>query len=94
MKITKEEVAYVANLAYLDLTSDEVESMTRQLDDILNYVDKLSELPTEDIQPTTHAISIHNAFRRDEVKPSLPREEALANAPLQNGEAFVVSKVI
>lgn len=94
MKITKEEVSYVANLAHLDMTPDEVELMTRQLDDILNYVDKLSELSTENILPTTHAISINNAFRRDEVKTSLKREEALANAPLENGETFVVSKVI
>ena len=94
MKITQEEVAYVANLAHLDMTPDEVERMTRQLDEILGYIDKLGELDTENIQPTTHAISMRNAFREDEVKESLDREEALANGPLQNGEAFVVSKVI
>jgi aspartyl-tRNA(Asn)/glutamyl-tRNA(Gln) amidotransferase subunit C len=94
MKITQEEVAYVANLAPLDMTPDEVERMTRQLDEILGYIDKLGELDTENIQPTTHAISMRNAFREDEAKESLDREEALANGPLQNGEAFVVSKVI
>ena len=94
MKITPEEVAYVANLAHLDMTPEEVERMTRQLDTILSYVDKLNELRTEDIPPTTHAISIHNAFRVDEVKKSLSREEALANGPRQNGETFVVAKVI
>jgi aspartyl-tRNA(Asn)/glutamyl-tRNA(Gln) amidotransferase subunit C len=94
MKITQEEVAYVANLAHLDMTPDEVEQMTRQLDDILGYIDKLSELDTENVRPTTHAVSMRNAFREDEVKESLSRDEALANGPLQNGEAFVVSKVI
>jgi aspartyl-tRNA(Asn)/glutamyl-tRNA(Gln) amidotransferase subunit C len=94
MKITQKEVVYVANLAHLELTPDEVDHMTRQLDNILNYVDKLNELDTTGIQPTTHAIAIHNAFRQDEVKRSLSREEALANGPLHNGEAFVVAKVI
>ena len=94
MKITPEEVIYVANLAHLDMKPDEVERMTRQLDTILSYVDKLNELETGDIPPTTHAISIHNAFRPDAVKESLSRDEALANGPRQNGEAFVVAKVI
>ena len=94
MKITPEEVIYVANLAHLDMRPDEVERMTRQLDTILSYVDKLNELETVNIVPTSHAISIHNAFRADEVKKSLSRNEALANGPVQNGEAFVVAKVI
>lgn len=94
MKITREEVVYIANLAHLNMTPDEVERMTRQLDTILSYVDKLNELRTENIPSTTHAISIHNAFRADEVKESLRREEALANGPRQNGETFVVAKVI
>lgn len=94
MKITQEEVAYVANLAHLEMKPDEVERMTRQLDDILGYVDKLGELDTQNVPPTTHAISMQNAFREDAVKESLSREEALANGPLQNGEAFVVSKII
>ena len=68
--------------------------MALQLDDILTYVAKLNELDTEAIVPTTHAISIVNAFREDEMKPSLVREKALANAPQQNGESFVVPRVI
>lgn len=94
MKISPEEVSYVAQLARLNLTPEEVDSMTEQLDRILNYVAKLNELDTAGIEPTTHAISIHNAFREDEVKKSLDQEKALANGPLQNGEAFVVPKVI
>jgi aspartyl-tRNA(Asn)/glutamyl-tRNA(Gln) amidotransferase subunit C len=94
MKITPEEVSHVADLARLHLSPAEVEEMTRHLDDILTYVAKLNELDTEDVKPTTHAISIVNAFRDDEVKPSLDREKSLANGPHQNGEAFVVPRVI
>ena len=94
MKITPEEVSHVANLARLQLSSEEVEAMARQLHDILTYVAKLNELDTEGIAPTTHAISIVNAFREDEVKPSLDREKTLANGPQQDGEFFVVPRVI
>ena len=61
---------------------------------ILNYFDKLNELDTEGIAPTTHAISINNAFREDEIQASLSQEDALKNGPQQNGQAFVVPKVI
>ncbi|MBW2471809.1 MAG: Asp-tRNA(Asn)/Glu-tRNA(Gln) amidotransferase subunit GatC [Deltaproteobacteria bacterium] len=94
MKITAQEVSHVAKLARLHMSQQEIEAMTKQLDDILTYVAKLNELDTEGIMPTTHAISIVNAFREDEVKPSLEREKTLANAPRQNDESFVVPKVI
>ncbi len=94
MKITPQEVSHVADLARLHMSQEEIEAMARQLDDILTYVAKLNELDTEAIVPTTHAISIVNAFREDEMKPSLVREKALANAPQQNGESFVVPRVI
>lgn len=94
MKITKEEVIYVSKLARLELSEAEVDAMTGQLDRILSYVDTLNELDTAEVKPTTHAISIDNAFREDEVKPSLSQEDALKNGPDQNGEAFVVPKVI
>jgi len=94
MKITPQEVSHVADLARLHMSQEEIEAMARQLDDILTYVAKLNELDTESIVPTTHAISIVNAFREDEMKPSLIREKALANAPQQNGESFVVPRVI
>ena len=94
MKITPQEVSHVADLARLHMSQEEIEAMARQLDDILTYVAKLNELDTEAIVPTTHAISIVNAFREDEMKPSLVREKVLANAPQQNGESFVVPRVI
>jgi|SRR5210317_2043446 aspartyl-tRNA(Asn)/glutamyl-tRNA(Gln) amidotransferase subunit C len=94
MKITPQEISHVANLARLHLSREETEAMALQLDEILTYVAKLNELDTRSVPPTTHAISIVNAFRKDEVKPSLPRDKALANGPQQNEEAFVVPRVI
>ena len=94
MKISHDEIKHVAQLARLELSDTEIENMAGQLDRILGYVDKLSEINTDGIEPTTHALSIYNAFREDIVKESLPREVALKNSPLQNGEAFVVPKVI
>lgn len=94
MKITSEEILHVANLARLHMSQEEVGPMARHLEDILTYVAKLNELDTEGVIPTTHAISIVNAFREDEVRPSLDREKALDNGPQQNGEFFVVPRVI
>ena len=94
MKITPEEISHVANLARLHMTQPEVEEMAKQLDEILSYVTKLNELDTQGVRPTTHAISIVNAFREDEVKPSLEHDKALANGPEQNGESYVVPRVI
>ena len=92
MKITQEEVQHVAKLARLDLTAAEVERMTGQLDAILSYVAKLDELDTTGV--ATHRPEVVNAFRDDVVQASLPREQALKNAPEQNGESFVVPRVI
>ena len=94
MKITTDEIAYVAKLARLHLSDSEVEAMAGQLDSILSYVDKLNELDTRDIPTTTHAIAVENAFRDDTVRTSLGQEESLANAPIKTQEAFVVPRVI
>ncbi len=94
MKITREEVEHVAHLARLNLNQHELETMTEQLDTLLSYVAKLDELDTENIKPTTHAFSISNAFRGDIVQDSLSRKEALANSPEQNGEYFIVPRIL
>jgi aspartyl-tRNA(Asn)/glutamyl-tRNA(Gln) amidotransferase subunit C len=94
MNITPQEVRHVADLARLELSDEEVERMTAQLDPILGYMAKLNELETTDVAATTHPHPLVNAFREDEVRPSLARETALANSPAQNGEAFVVPRVI
>lgn len=94
MKISKKEVEHVANLARLTLSDEELGSMTGQLDNILSYFDKLSELDTSGVLPTTHVFSVSNAFREDIVKESLDQAEALKNGPQQNGEMFQVPKII
>jgi len=94
MKINKTEVEYVAHLARLTLTDEELDRMTGQLDNILSYVDKLGELDTDQVTPTSHVFSVSNAFREDVVKESLSQDEALRNAPLEDGETFLVPKII
>ena len=94
MKITEQDVERVAALARLELSEEEIERLTPQLDHILSYVAKLDELDTEGVPVTTHTQSVTNAFREDEVRDSLPREKALANTAQENGEAFVVPKVV
>lgn len=94
MKITREEVLHVAHLARLNLSEEELEKMTAQLDNILSYVDKLAELDTQNVVPTTHAHKAVNAFREDNVHTSLNRDDALRNAPEDNGEMFKVPRII
>ena len=94
MNISTKDVERVAALARLDLSAAEIKRLTPQLDTILSYVAKLDELDTEGVPVTTHTQSLSNAFREDEVQESLPRAKALANTALENGEAFVVPKVV
>ncbi len=94
MKISRKQVEHVAHLARLTLTEEELERMTGQLDNILSYIDKLDELDTSRITPTSHVFSVCNAFRSDTVQESLPRNEALRNAPKQDGEMFQVPRII
>ena len=94
MKITQEELEHVTHLARLTLSDQELETIRGQLDNILSYIDKLGELDTSGIEPTTHVFSVNNAFREDVVTESLSRENSLANAPQQNNENFQVPKII
>ncbi|OGP60147.1 MAG: asparaginyl/glutamyl-tRNA amidotransferase subunit C [Deltaproteobacteria bacterium RBG_13_61_14] len=94
MKITRKEVEYVAHLARLELTPEEAEEFTGQLGQILEYFDKLNELDTSAIEPTSHAIPVVNAFREDVVKPSDDQETALKNAPAREDGFFRVPKII
>jgi aspartyl-tRNA(Asn)/glutamyl-tRNA(Gln) amidotransferase subunit C len=94
MKITKEEVIHVAALARLNLDEESIGLYTKQLGDILAYMETLNGVDTKDVPPTSHAISINNAFRDDEVQPSIPQEGALENAPESEDGSFVVPKVI
>jgi len=94
MALSRKEVLHVAELARLSLGAEEVEVFTRQLNDILAYVEKLQELDTEGVAPLAHVIPVFNAFREDEVKEGLPGEEALANAPAREEGSFLVPRVI
>ncbi|MBI5583999.1 MAG: Asp-tRNA(Asn)/Glu-tRNA(Gln) amidotransferase subunit GatC [Deltaproteobacteria bacterium] len=94
MKLTPEEVLHIAQLARLHLSPEEVDLFSRQLNDILGYMEQLNALDTEGVEPTFHALHLINAFRGDLVQPSFSQEEALAIAPEQARSAFVVPKVI
>ena len=92
--ITREEVQHVARLARLELTDDELERMRVELDAILAYIDKLRALDVEGVEPTSHAVPLVNVMRDDDVRPSLPLDEMLANAPDRDGDQFRVPRII
>jgi aspartyl-tRNA(Asn)/glutamyl-tRNA(Gln) amidotransferase subunit C len=94
MKITRAEVEHVARLARLELSDEEQETFTGQMDAILAYVEKLNELDTEGIVPTAHAVPMENAFRDDAPARPIGIDSALANAPDRVESFFRVPKVI
>lgn len=94
MQISKTEVEKVAKLARLELTEAEKEEFSRQLSSILTYMEKLNTYDTEGVEPTATVLGEVNVFREDEVRPSLPVDRALANAPEQSDGCFVVPKII
>jgi aspartyl-tRNA(Asn)/glutamyl-tRNA(Gln) amidotransferase subunit C len=94
MALSREEVLHVAELARLSLRPEEVELFTRQLNDILAYVQKLEELDTTGVAPLAHVIPLVNAFREDVVREGLSLEAALKNAPAREEGSFLVPRVI
>jgi aspartyl-tRNA(Asn)/glutamyl-tRNA(Gln) amidotransferase subunit C len=94
MKITRKKVAYVARLARLDLSSELEKQFTRQLNMVLEYMERLKQVDTKGVEPASRAIPTQNAFREDEIRPSLPKETALDNAPARKDDFFVVPRVI
>jgi aspartyl-tRNA(Asn)/glutamyl-tRNA(Gln) amidotransferase subunit C len=90
MAITREQVLHVAKLAHLDLTDEEVDRFREQLSAILDAVSKVSELDLADVPPTSHPLELVNVWRDDEPRPSLPLDEAFANAPDRDGDFFRV----
>ena len=94
MKITKEQVLYVAHLARLDLDEESIEKFAGQIDEILGYIEKLNQVDTQNIKPTSHAIFLTNAFREDQERGHIERELALANAPEKEDGSFIVPKVV
>jgi aspartyl-tRNA(Asn)/glutamyl-tRNA(Gln) amidotransferase subunit C len=94
MKITRQNVEDVALLSRLEMTADELDAYSGQLNAILEYADILNKLDTKGIEPTAHVLPLKNVMRPDEVKPSLPRELALSNAPEVEDGYFKVPKVM
>ena len=94
MSLTLDQVRWVAHLARLDLGEAELEIMTRQLSAILEYVDQLQKINTDQVEPLAHPLPIHNVFRPDEPAPSLPVEAALQNAPDRRGDFYGVPAVL
>lgn len=94
MKITKQEVDHVANLARLELSEEEGVRFTDQLSNILTYVEKLNELDTNGVEPTSHVLDITNVMREDVPMPGLTQERALANAPEKTAGHYKVPKII
>jgi aspartyl-tRNA(Asn)/glutamyl-tRNA(Gln) amidotransferase subunit C len=94
MALSEAEVRWVAHLARLELTPGELEVMTRQLRAILDYVNQLQEVDTKSVEPLAHPLPLENVFRDDEPAPSLPVDQALANAPDRHGEFFGVPAVL
>lgn len=94
MSIEAKDVEHVAKLARLNLTGEETEMFTEQLNAILQYAEKLNELDTEDIAPTTHVLHLSNVMREDEVHESLPSEKVFRNAPDEEDGQFKVPAIL
>ena len=94
MSLTKTDIEKIAVLAKLRLNENEIEEFTGDMNKILDYMDKLNELDTENIQPLSHPLEGKNVFREDKLKKSIDREDALKNAPKKTEEFFKVPKVI
>ncbi|HWR56728.1 MAG TPA: Asp-tRNA(Asn)/Glu-tRNA(Gln) amidotransferase subunit GatC, partial [Negativicutes bacterium] len=94
MKLTREDVLNVALLSRLEIRDDEIENVTRQFNDIMQHVDRLNQVNTENVRPTAHALPVCNVLRPDVRQTSLPREKAMANAPLAEDGFFRVPKIV
>lgn len=89
-----EEVRKVAKLARLELSEADLSTMAQQLTGILSYMDQLKELNTDGVEPMAHPLPVQNVFRADELRPSLPVDEALRNAPARSGDFFAVPAIL
>ncbi len=94
MSLTREEVLHIAQLAHLGLSEDEVPKFKEQLSEILDHFEALRALDTEGVPPTSHPLPLESVMREDEVAPSLPVEDVLANAPNAEDDLFRVRAVL
>lgn len=94
MKVSKETIEYVANLARLNFSEEEKEKFALEMGDIISYVDKLNELDTSHVKPMEHVIPLYNVLREDEARSSFDRNELLKSAPSQEDGCYKVPKVV
>ena len=94
MKVTREIIEHVADLARLNLNESEIEKLTCEMERIISYVDKLNELDTTGVKPMEHVIPIKNVLREDRTEKSCDREKLLSNAPAHEDGCFKVPKVV
>lgn len=94
MALTREQVRHVAQLARLSLSAEEEERYARQLGQVLEYVERLAKVDVSGVSPLAHAVPLPTLLRDDLVRPSLSRDEALANAPQRVGEGVAVPRII
>ena len=94
MKLNRKDVEHVAQLSRLDLSENELDKFTGQLDAILEYIDVLNQVDTSAVEPMAHVFEIRNVMRAVQVQPSLPREAALQNAPDAEDGFFKVPKIV
>lgn len=94
MKLSREEVLHIAQLARLGLTETDVDRLREQLSNILENFEELQQIDTTNVPPTAQSISLHNVMSADEVSPSLSPNEVLANAPQKEGGFFLVKVVL
>ncbi len=94
MPLSPETVKYVADLSRMELTTEELDKLSKQLQAILGFIDKLNHADISGITATNHILPISNVLREDNPRDSLPVEKTLANAPQKKGHFFVVPKVI
>ena len=94
MSISRQDIEKVALLARLQLKESELEMMIEQLAQIVAYVDLLAEVDTQGVEPMAHAVEVTNVFEDDRIRPSLPREAALANAPHHDERGYLVPAVL
>jgi aspartyl-tRNA(Asn)/glutamyl-tRNA(Gln) amidotransferase subunit C len=94
MKISREEVLHIARLARVALTEAEITRMSEQLSNLLEHFEVLQKVDTTDVPPTAQSVTLQSVMREDEVAPSLPPEDILANAPRREGDCFRVRAVL
>lgn len=94
MQVDKETLAKIAHLARLDVSPDEEAALLHSLNGVLTWMEQLNEVDTTGVEPLTHLSEELNVLRTDVVANQLPREQALANAPRQDGTFFLVPKVL